>query len=123
MEKKVVQEQSTDSINSRRRRRRQAPIDVVKSHGTDPLYNAQDRGRVWLRKFLFSLGISPVFRAYVFLGSVLAIIAFLLYNESLTHQLREQEKSRVGLYARLISFAPLASEEQTMTIFTEMFFA
>jgi len=120
MEKKVVQEQSTDSINSRRRRRRQAPIDVVKPHATDPLYNAQDRGRVWLRKFLFSLGISPVFRAYVFLGSVLAIIAFLLYNESLTHQLREQEKSRVGLYARLISFAPLASEEQTMTIFTEV---
>ena len=52
MEKKVVQEQSTNSINSRRRRRGQAPIDVVKPHATG-LHNAEGRGRVWLRKFLF----------------------------------------------------------------------
>ncbi|MEE3233861.1 MAG: HAMP domain-containing sensor histidine kinase [Candidatus Latescibacterota bacterium] len=116
MEKKVVKERSKVLNNSRRRRRGQAPIDVVKPNVTD----AHRKGHIWLRNVLFSLGISPIFRAYVFLGSVLAIIAFLLYNESLSHQLREQEKSRVGLYARLISFAPLASEEQTMTIFTEV---
>ena len=115
-----MQERSEVPTNNRRRRRRQAPIDIIKPIVNDVLDNAPSKGYVWLKKFLFSLGISPVFRAYVFLGSVLAIIAFLLYNESLTHQLREQEKSRVGLYARLISYAPLASEEQTKTIFTEV---
>ncbi len=115
-----MQERSKVSTNNRRRRKRQAPVDIVKPIANDVLDNAPGKGYIWLKNVLFSLGISPVFRAYVFLGSVLAIIAFLLYNESLTHQLREQEKSRVGLYARLISFAPLASEEQTMTIFTEV---
>ena len=120
MDKKVTDEQPQGLIVGRRRRRGQAPIDVVEVNAKDGLDVAEGRSRIWLRNLLFSLGISPVFRAYVFLGSVLAILAFLLYNESLTHELREQEKSRVGLYARLISFAPLASEEQTMTIFTEV---
>ena len=99
MDKKVTDEQPQGLIVGRRRRRGQAPIDVVEVNAKDGLDVAEGRSRIWLRNLLFSLGISPVFRAYVFLGSVLAILAFLLYNESLTHELREQEKSRVGLYA------------------------
>ena len=63
---------------------------------------------------------SPVFRAYIFLGSVAAILAFLLYNELIIAELREHEKSRVDLYAHLISFTPQASEGQIPTLFTEV---
>ena len=62
------------------------------------------RWRRWCRGVLSNLGVSPVFRAYIFLGSIAAILAFLLYNESLIDELREHEKSRVDLYAHLISF-------------------
>ncbi len=105
----------------RRRRRRRAVVDIV-SRSTENAALTKEwphrRWKIW--GALSSVGLSPIFRAYVFLGSILAILAFLLYNESLTSQLREQEKSRVGLYARLISFAPMATEEQTLTIFTEV---
>ena len=63
---------------------------------------------------------SPVFRAYIFLGSIAAILAFLLYNELIIAELREHEKSRVDLYAHLISFTPQASEGQIPTLFTEV---
>ena len=109
-----------ESVTKRRRRRGRAPVEVVASaeHSQAP---APARGpRFWPAETLSSLGISPIFRAYIFLGSIVTILAFLLYNESLTNELREQEKNRVGLYARLISFAPLASQEQTMTIFNEV---
>ena len=76
--------------------------------------------RRWRRGALASLGASPVFRAYIFLGSIAAILAFLLYNESIIAELREHEKNRVDLYAHLISFAPQASEGQIPTLFTEV---
>lgn len=63
---------------------------------------------------------SPVVRAYIFLGSIAAILAFLLYNELIIAELREHEKSRVDLYAHLISFTPQASEGQIPTLFTEV---
>ena len=72
-------------------------------------------GGGWRRGALASLGASPVFRAYIFLGSIAAILAFLLYNESIISELREHEKNRVDLYAHLISFAPQASEGQIPT--------
>ena len=103
MENKVTDEQPEGLIAGRRRRRGQAPVDVVQVNAKDGLDVAEGKIRIWLRNLLFSLGISPVFRAYVFLGSVLAILGFLLYNESLTHQLREQEKSRVGLRCTALS--------------------
>ena len=76
--------------------------------------------RRWRRDALANLGASPVFRAYIFLGSIAAILAFLLYNESIIAELREHEKNRVDLYAHLISFAPQASEGQIPTLFTEV---
>ncbi len=107
-----------ESVTKRRRRRGRAPVEVVAraEHSQAPARAP----RFWPAETLSSLGISPIFRAYIFLGSIVTILAFLLYNESLTNELREQEKNRVGLYARLISFAPLASQEQTMTIFNEV---
>lgn len=69
-----------------------------------------------------SWGLSPAFRIYVFLGSILALIAFLLYSESLIRQAKEQERNRVYLFARLHAFAvsPLASGEQAAFIFQEV---
>ncbi len=109
-----------EPASKRRRRRGRAPVEVVTSAQPVAPPTAAGRWRIWPREALSSLGISPIFRAYIFLGSIVAILAFLLYNESLTSELREQEKNRVDLYARLISFAPLATQEQTMTIFTQV---
>ena len=112
-----MEKDTAESVNKRRRRRGRAPVEVV-AHAQAPA--PARSSRFWPTETLSSLGISPIFRAYIFLGSIVTILAFLLYNESLTNELREQEKNRVGLYARLISFAPLASQEQTMTIFNEV---
>ena len=112
-------------VPRRRRRRRQAPVEEIITptdawSESKPSVSLQSRWRRWRGEVLSNLGISPIFRAYVFLGSIVAILAFLLYNESLIDELREHEKSRVDLYAHLISFVPLASEEQAATIFTEV---
>ncbi len=112
--------QAAGSAGKRRRRRGHAPIEVVADAPKARGATSSHPSRSWLAETLSSLGISPIFRAYIFLGSIVAILGFLLYNESLTQELREQEKNRVDLYARLISFAPLASQEQTMTIFNEV---
>ncbi len=111
--------------SKRRRHRRSVPIEEIAvpadarqrpAKGASPA-----RGwRRWRRGALASLGASPVFRAYIFLGSIAAILAFLLYNESIIAELREHEKNRVDLYAHLISFAPQASEGQIPTLFTEV---
>lgn len=115
-----MEKNTAESGTKRRRRRGRAPVEVIATPQRTPPAAPARRSRFWPSETLSSLGISPIFRAYIFLGSIVAILAFLLYNESLTNELREQEKNRVGLYARLISFAPLASQEQTMTIFNEV---
>ena len=117
--------QRDHTASKRRRHRRSVPIEEIAvpedaqprlAKGALPV-----RGwRRWRRGALASLGASPVFRAYIFLGSIAAILAFLLYNESIIAELREHEKNRVDLYAHLISFAPQASEGQIPTLFTEV---
>ena len=111
--------------SKRRRHRRSAPLEEIAvppstrqraAKGASPLSG----WRHWRRGALASLGASPVFRAYIFLGSVAAILAFLLYNELIIAELREHEKNRVDLYAHLISFTPQASEGQLPTLFTEV---
>ena len=118
--------QRDHTASKRRRHRRSAPIEEVAvpppstrrrpAKGASPVRGWQR----WRRGALASLGASPVFRAYIFLGSIAAILAFLLYNESIIAELREHEKNRVDLYAHLISFAPQASEGQIPTLFTEV---
>lgn len=111
--------------SKRRRHRRSAPLEEIAvpsstrpraAKGASPLSG----WRRWRRGALASLGASPVFRAYIFLGSIAAILAFLLYNELIIAELREHEKNRVDLYAHLISFTPQASEGQLPTLFTEV---
>ena len=95
-----------DYTASKRRRHRRS------ARATPPT-----RGGSWRR---WRRGALPVFRAYIFVGSIAAILAFLLYNESIIAELREHEKNRVDLYAHLISFTPQASEGQIPTLFTEV---
>ncbi len=111
--------QRDHTASKRRRHRRSAPISSARQR---PAKGAVPIGgwRRWPRGALANLGASPVFRAYIFLGSIAAILAFLLYNESIIAELREHEKNRVDLYAHLISFAPQASEGQIPTLFTEV---
>ena len=109
----------------RRRRLHQAPVEEITApsnsrSAVEPATSRPGRWWRWRSEVLSNLGISPIFRAYIFLGSIIAILAFLLYSESLIEELREHEKSRVDLYAHLISFVPQASDEQTVTIFTEV---
>ncbi len=117
----------------RRRRPRIAPVDHIAAEsvnqhraGTHP---AEPRGHqtTWrnrLRRLKHDLlpafGLSPRFRAYLFAGSILAILSFLLFSESVIRQLRDREKSNVDLYAKLISLAPLAADQQSITIFEEI---
>ena len=118
--------QRDHTASKRRRHRRSVPMEEVAL----PPANAEQRlargaslvggWRRWRRGALASLGASPVFRAYIFLGGIAAILAFVLYNESIIAELREHEKNRVDLYAHLISFAPQASEGQIPTLFTEV---
>ena len=117
--------QRDHTASKRRRHRRSVPMEEVavpSSARQRPAKGASPVGgwRRWRRGALASLGASPVFRAYIFLGSIAAILAFLLYNESIIAELREHEKNRVDLYAHLISFAPQASEGQIPTLFTEV---
>lgn len=104
-----------DPTASKRRRHRRSAVAA----GQRPAKGVGGWRR-WRRGALASLGASPVFRAYIFLGSIAAILAFLLYNESIIAELRTHEKNRVDLYAHLISFAPQASEGQIPTLFTEV---
>ena len=117
--------QRDHTASKRRRHRRSAPIEDIAAPSSArqrPAKGASPLGgwRRWRRGALASLGASPVFRAYIFLGSIAAILAFLLYNESIIAELRAHEKNRVDLYAHLISFAPQASEGQIPTLFTEV---
>ena len=84
-----MEKDTAESVTKRRRRRGRAPVEVVAraQHAEAPARSS----RFWPAETLSSLGISPIFRAYIFLGSIVTILAFLLYNESLTNELREQE--------------------------------
>ncbi|MSR83319.1 MAG: HAMP domain-containing histidine kinase [Candidatus Latescibacteria bacterium] len=123
-------EEATPQAEPRRRRRRAAglpfqaePRDAGAELGSAleerPVPARWQRGRL---HWLSSLGLSPTFRIYIFLGSILALIAFLLYSESLIREAKEQERNRVYLFARLHAFAvsPQASGEQAAFIFQEV---
>ena len=115
----------------RRRRRHQAPVEEVGESLSPAVVRAPapvqaDRQRWrwprWNLESLSSLGLTPTFRAYIFVGSIVAILAFLLYNESIIREFRDGERGRVKLYADLYAFAasPLATGEQTELIFREV---
>lgn len=121
------EEANSQAEPRRRRRRAAAPVAQAEPAGAvlgqvaeeRPLPPSRQRGRL---HWLSSWGLSPAFRIYIFLGSILALIAFLLYSESLIREAKEQERNRVYLFARLHAFAvsPLASGEQAAFIFQEV---
>ncbi|MEC7841994.1 MAG: hypothetical protein VX911_03855, partial [Candidatus Latescibacterota bacterium] len=60
----------------------------------------------WTPGFLSSWGLSPTFRVFIFLGSIVGVMSFLLYTEYLIREFRIQERDRAELYARLYALAP-----------------
>jgi two-component system, NtrC family, sensor histidine kinase KinB len=106
----------------RRQRRQQAPVEEIAAPAV-PSKRRQRRAialrwQQWMRELLPSIGLSSTFRAYLFVGSILAILAYLLYNESIIRELRNQEKRNVDLYAELISLSARGTDEQSIAIFT-----
>lgn len=120
-------EEPNAQAEPRRRRRRAAsppaPVEAASvvlqvAEEKPPVPSAPGRRRQWFA----SWGLSPTFRIYIFVGSILALIAFLLYSESLIREAKEQERSRVNLFARLHAFAvsPQATPEVAAFIFQEV---
>ncbi|MCC7263926.1 MAG: hypothetical protein IT369_15545 [Candidatus Latescibacteria bacterium] len=119
------EEPNSQAEPRRRRRRAAAPVApaepasaVLQVAEERPAPPPPPRRRL---QWLSSWGLSPAFRIYIFLGSILALIAFLLNSESLIREAKEQERKRVELFARLHAFAvsPLATQEQAAYIFQE----
>lgn len=52
-----------------------------------------------------SWGLTPTFRVLLFLGAIIAVMSFLLYNEYLIREVSEQERFRAELYANLYGLA------------------
>ncbi len=52
-----------------------------------------------------SWGLTPTFRVLLFLGAIVAVMSFLLYNEYLIREVSEQERFRAELYANLYGLA------------------
>lgn len=50
-------------------------------------------------------GLSPTFRVFLFLGGILGVMTFLLYNEYVIQEFRDQERDRAALYAKLYGLA------------------
>ena len=121
MAERQAAKHSMENGSKRRRRRQQAPVEEIAAPAASP--KRRQRGAVvsrwqqWMRELLPSIGLSSTFRAYLFVGSILAILAFLLYNESIIRELKNQEKRNVDLYAELISLSARGTDEQSIAIF------
>ena len=96
--------------SGRRRRRRRTDGPFASSATPEPMptsvlpAKAQRAGR--LRALApTAWGLSPTFRVFLFLGSILGVMAFLLYNEFIIQQFRDQERDRAALYAKLYGLA------------------
>ena len=122
MAERKATKQSLENGFKRRRRRQQAPVEEIAAPVASPRRRQRraivSRWQQWTRELLPSIGLSSTFRAYLFVGSILAILAFLLYNESIIRELKNQEKRNVDLYAKLISLSARGTDEQSIAIFT-----
>ncbi|MEE2831157.1 MAG: HAMP domain-containing sensor histidine kinase [Candidatus Latescibacterota bacterium] len=105
-----------DAVRRRRRRRTDGPAPTA-STGSDGSQSPKDDRRVSRQRTgdqrvggLRALapgawGLSPTFRVFLFLGGILGVMAFLLYNEYVIQEFREQERVRANLYANLYGLA------------------
>ena len=92
-------ESSTPSTSDIRRRRRDRSAEASVDIAPVPPVSSKVKGHT--RSIPSSWGLSPTFRVLVFLGGVLGVMVFLLYNEFLIRQFRDQERDRAELYANL----------------------
>lgn len=67
----------------------------------------RDKSRIsgWRTLAPGAWGLSPTFRVFLFLGGLLGVMAFLLYNEYVIQTFRDQERDRAKLYAKLYGLA------------------
>ncbi|MBQ35085.1 MAG: hypothetical protein CME04_01725 [Gemmatimonadaceae bacterium] len=109
---------SEDAVRRRRRRRTDDPVEPrpTSDRVTTPTVPGNDRqtgerpagsrrARGWRVLAPTAWGLSPTFRVFLFLGGVLGVMAFLLYNEYVIQQFRDQERVRANLYANLYGLA------------------
>ncbi|MBT4612556.1 MAG: hypothetical protein HOC05_21100, partial [Gemmatimonadetes bacterium] len=103
------QDPSTESgapASGRRRRRRRT--DDSASEKVPIRREARGRAARGVRSGALvpaAWGLTPTFRIFLFLGAIVAVMSFLLYNEYLIRQIREQERVRAELYANLYALA------------------
>ena len=103
------QDLSTESgapASGRRRRRRRTDDSATKKV---PI-RSEARGRAGRGVRSGALvpaawGLTPTFRIFLFLSAIAAVMSFLLYNEYLIRQIREQERVRAELYANLYALS------------------
>ncbi|MBT6147945.1 MAG: hypothetical protein HOH74_21095, partial [Gemmatimonadetes bacterium] len=95
--------------SGRRRRRRQADgvsVPVPAAESASPPASHRRRRTSHLRALApKTWGLSPTFRVFLFLGGIIGVMAFLLYNEYIIQQFRDQERDRAELYAKLYGLA------------------
>ena len=98
---------ATDSNSRIRRRRRRdvsssaTQVDTPSTTGSRARWSVQNK----FSGALSSWGLSPTFRVFLFLGGVIGVMVFFLYNEYVIDQLRHQERNRAALYANLYGLA------------------
>ncbi|MFH1567703.1 MAG: HAMP domain-containing sensor histidine kinase, partial [Gemmatimonadota bacterium] len=90
------------------------PAPVTPAPPAEPRAPAPERGgravrrqarSRWQPEFVASWGLSPTFRVFLFLGGIVAVLVFLLYNEYVIREFKRQERDRVKLYAQLYGLA------------------
>ena len=117
------------AASKRRRRRQQIPVEEIAAASppstlqpSAPRRSRPPRWQRWILEAVSSLGPSPTFHAYLFAGSILAILGFFFYNDAIIRDFREQERGRAKLYADLHAFAasPSATPEQIEFIFQKV---
>ena len=113
----------------RRRRRRSAASSAAPSlperkAAQHPLERGNAPPSLWQRwgHRLASFGLSAAFRAYLFVGSIAAILAFLIYSEYVIREFKGQAAGQVSFYADLLALAysPEAPSELITLIFKEI---
>ena len=97
---------SAPSTTGRRRRRRAERGPAGEAEPARLERPRRGLGGGWrLPEFMASWGLSPTFRVFLFLGGILGVLVFLLYNEYVIREFKQQEQDRVELYALLYGLA------------------
>ena len=89
-----------------------------------PIATNSARSSLWQRwsQRLAAFGLSAAFRAYLFVGSIAAILAFLIYGEYVIREFKISADNQVHFHANLLAYAysPDATPELFSLIFNEV---